>query len=83
MSMTEEELEKTGILKVMLNKADSDDESTLLEKIELFEERLDYLNIEEDKKDKLRDLISKIKEEDDEKVQGFLFKELEKMVEDE
>ncbi len=83
MSMTEEELEKTGILKVMLNKADSDDESTLLEKIELFEERLDYLNIEEDKKDKLRELISKIKEEDDEQVQSFLFKELEKIVEDE
>lgn len=83
MSMTEEELEKTGILKVMLNKADSDDESTLLEKIELFEERLDYLNIEDEKKDKLRELISKIKEEDDEQVQSFLFKELEKIVEDE
>jgi len=83
MSMTEEELEKTGILKVMLNKADSDDESTLLEKIELFEERLDYLNIEDEKKNKLRELISKIKEEDDEQVQSFLFKELEKIVEDE
>ena len=83
MSMTEEELEKTGILKVMLNKADSDDESTLLEKIELFEERLEYLNIEDEKKDKLRELISKIKEEDDEQVQSFLFKELEKIVEDE
>ena len=83
MSMTEEELEKTGILKIMLNKADSDDESTLLEKIELFEERLDYLNIEEEKKNKLRELISKIKEEDDEQVQSFLFKELEKIVEDE
>lgn len=83
MSMTEEELEKTGILKIMLNKADSDDESTLLEKIELFEERLDYLNIEDEKKNKLRELISKIKEEDDEQVQSFLFKELEKIVEDE
>ncbi len=83
MSMTEEELEKTGILKVMLNKADSDDESTLLEKIELFEERLEYLNIEDEKKNKLRELISKIKEEDDEQVQSFLFKELEKIVEDE
>ncbi|MBR4177724.1 MAG: hypothetical protein IKH54_06305 [Bacilli bacterium] len=83
MSMSEEELEKTGILKVMLNKADSDEESTLLEKIEMFEERLDYLNVEEEKKEKLKDLISKIKEEEDEKVQGFLFKELEKMVEDE
>lgn len=83
MSMSEEEIEKTGILKLMLNKADSDEESTLLEKIEMFEERLDYLNVEEEKKEKLKDLISKIKEEEDEKVQGFLFKELEKMVEDE
>lgn len=83
MSMSEEELEKTGILKIMLNKADSLDESTLLEKIEMLEDRLDYLNIEEDKKEKLKDLISKIKEEDDEKVQAFLYKELEKIVEDE
>lgn len=83
MSMSEEQLQKTGILKMMLDKADHEDETSLLERIDIFEERIDYLNIEEDKKVKLRELISKIKEEDDEKVQEFLFKQLIKIVEDE
>ena len=82
MSMTEEELQKTGILKMMLDKADHEDESSLLEKIELFEEKVDYLNISEEKKDKLKELIEKIKEESDENVQEFLFNELTKTLED-
>lgn len=83
MSMSEEQLQKTGILKMMLNKADHVDETTLLERIDIFEDRLDYLNIEEDKKEKLRDLVKQIKTEEDEKVQEFLFKQLLKTVEDE
>lgn len=83
MSMSEEQLQKTGILKMMLNKADHVDETTLLERIDIFEDRLDYLNIEEDKKEKLRDLVKQIKTEEDEKVQEFLFKQLLKIVEDE
>lgn len=82
MSMTEEELQKTGILKMMLDKADHEDESSLLEKIELFEEKVDYLNISEEKKNKLKELIEKIKEESDENVQDFLFNELTKTLED-
>ncbi len=83
MSMSEEQLNKTGILKIMLDKADSEDEETLLEKIEMFEEKLDYINIDENKKNKIKELIVKIKEEETEKVQEFLFKEVVKMIEEE
>lgn len=83
MSMSEEQLQKTGILKMMLDRADHVDETTLLERIDIFEDRLDYLNIEEEKKEKLRDLVGQIKVEEDEKVQEFLFKQLIKTLEDE
>ena len=82
MSMSEEQLQKTGILKMMLDKADHVDETTLLERIDIFEDRLDYLNIEEERKEKLRDLVRQIKIEEDEKVQEFLFKQLIKTIED-
>ncbi|MDO4996117.1 MAG: hypothetical protein Q4E69_02970 [Bacilli bacterium] len=82
MSMSEEQLQKTGILKMMLDKADHVDETTLLERIDIFEDRLDYLNIEEERKEKLRDLVRQIKVEEDEKVQEFLFKQLIKTIED-
>lgn len=82
MSMSEEQLQKTGILKMMLDKADHEDESTLLERIELFEEKVDYINIDEDRKNKLKELIEKIKLEEDENVQEFLFKELVKTLEE-
>ena len=82
MSMSEEQLQKTGILKKMLDSADYEDDSSLLEKMEIFEDKLDYLNIEEVKKKKLKDLVDKIKEEQDEKVQEFLFKELVKEVQE-
>lgn len=82
MSMSEEQLEKTGILRIMLDKADRVEESTLLERIELFEDKIEYLNIEEEKKNKLIELVEKIKLESDEKVQEFLFKELIKIIED-
>jgi len=82
MSMSEEQLEKTGILRIMLDKADRVEESTLLERIELFEDKIEYLNIEEEKKNKLIELVEKIKLESDEKVQEFLFKELIRIIED-
>lgn len=83
MSMSEEQLQKTGILKMMLDRADHVDETTLLERIDIFEDRLDYLNIDEDRKEKIRDLVKQIKVEEDEKVQEFLFKQLIKTIEDE
>lgn len=76
--MSEEELEKTGILKDMLTKED-DEEMTINEMIEEFLEQLDYLDIEQNKKNKLKSLAKQIQEEKDEKAKEFLFNQLKKM----
>ena len=76
--MSEEELEKTGILKDMLTKED-DEEMTINEMIEEFLEQLDYLEIDEKKKQKLKSLAKQIQEEKDEKAKEFLFNELKKI----
>lgn len=78
MSMSGEELEKTGLLKKMLEKAEND-EMTIGEEIEEFEERIDYINIDSDKKEKLKELCDEIKKEEDEKTKEFLFKQLVKL----
>ena len=76
--MSEEELEKTGILKDMLEKED-EEEMTINEMIEEFLEQLDYLEIDEKKKQKLKSLAKQIQEEKDEKAKEFLFNELKKI----
>ena len=76
--MSEEELEKTGILKDMLTKED-DEEMTINEMIEEFLEQLDYLDMDEKKKLKLKSLAKQIQEEQDEKAKEFLFNELKKI----
>lgn len=76
--MSEEELEKTGILKDMLTKED-DEEMTINEMIEEFLEQLDYLEMDEKKKQKLKSLAKKIQEEQNEKAKEFLFDELKKI----
>ena len=75
--MSEEELEKTGILKTMLNKVD-EDEMTINEMIEEFLEQVDYLDIADAKKIKLKKLAQEILKEKEETVKEFLFKELRK-----
>lgn len=75
--MSEEELEKTGILKTMLNKVD-EDEMTINEMIEEFLEQVDYLDITDAKKIKLKKLAQEILKEKEETVKEFLFKELRK-----
>lgn len=82
MSMSEEQLQKTGILHMMLAK-DEEEEFTLRERIEFFEDKLDYINIDNKKKNNLKELADKIKSEDDEKVQEFLFKQLVKLLDEE
>ena len=82
MSMSEEQLQKTGILHMMLAK-DEEEELTLRERIDFFEDKLDYINIDTKKKNKLKELADKIKSEDDEKVQEFLFKQLVKILDEE
>ena len=76
--MSEEELEKTGILKDMLEKED-DEDMTINEMIEECLEQLDYLDIDKTKKQKLKSLAKQIQEEKDEKAKEFLFNELKKI----
>ena len=76
--MSEEELEKTGILRDIISKED-EEEMTINEMIEEFLEQLDYLDIEQNKKNKLKSLAKQIQEEKDEKAKEFLFNQLKKM----
>ena len=76
--MSEEQLEKTGILKEIISKED-EEEMTINEMIEEFLEQLDYLEIDEKKKQKLKSLAKQIQEEKDEKAKEFLFNELKKI----
>lgn len=76
--MSEEELEKTGILRDIISKED-DEEMTINEMIEEFLEQLDYLDIEQNKKNKLKSLAKQIQEEKDEKAKEFLFNQLKKI----
>ncbi len=76
--MSEEELEKTGILKDLLSKED-EEEMTINEMIEEFLEQLDYLDIDAKKKLKLKSLAKQIQEEQDEQAKEFLFNELKKI----
>ena len=78
--MTSEELERTGVLKAILDKDIENEETTIGERIEEFEDKLEYIDIDEEKKEKYRDLISKIKEEKEDSVKEYLFKELIKML---
>lgn len=78
--MTSEELEKTGVLKVILDKDIENDDTTIGERIEEFEDKLEYIDIAEDKKVKYRELISKIKEESEDSVKEYLFNQLLKML---
>lgn len=76
--MSEEDLEKTGILKEMLSKED-EDEMTINEMIEEFLEEVDYLEIDDKKKKKLKTLALQIQEEKNEQAKEFLFNELKKI----
>ena len=76
--MSEEELERTGILRDIISKED-EEEMTINEMIEEFLEQLDYLEIDEKKKQKLKSLAKQIQEEKDEKAKEFLFNELKKI----
>ena len=74
-----EELEQTQMLRTMIIESD-EEEPSILEEIEEFEEKIDYLDINEEKKIKLRNLCNEIKKEDDENVREYLFKLLQKEV---
>ena len=78
--MTSEELERTGVLKAILDKDIENEDTTIGERIEEFEDKLEYIDIAEDRKEKYRELFSKIKEEKEDSVKEYLFNELIKML---
>ncbi len=82
MSMTNEELQRTGVLKTILDKDNNfdDDEMTIGERIEELEERIEYLDIEDERKDKIRNLINEIKNDDVETSKEFKFNHLMKLI---
>jgi len=77
---TAEELEQTQMLKTMIIEKESDDDSSILEQIEEYEEKIDYLDIPVEKQKKLKELCNEIKKEKDEKVKEYLFKLLQKEI---
>lgn len=78
--MTNEELERTGVLKAILDKDIENEDTTIGERIEEFEDKLEYIDIADDIKEKYKELISKIKEEKEDSVKEYLFNELIKML---
>ena len=76
--MSEEEIEKTGILKDLLNKED-EEEMTINEMIEEFLDQLDYVEMDMQKKEKLKSLAKEIQTEKNDQTKQFLFKELKKI----
>ena len=78
--MTSEELERTGVLKAILDKDIENDDTTIGERIEEFEDKLEYIDIADDRKEKYKELIAKIKEEKEDSVKEYLFNELIKML---
>lgn len=79
--MDREEQERTIKMKTMIIEKYNDDEDlTITEVIEEFEDKIDYLDIDEKKKDKLRELCTEIKKEENEETQKYLFSLLQKEV---
>ena len=76
--MDEEKLERTGILQAISKYEDED--SDILEIVEEYEDRIDYLDISKDKKKKLTEMCEEIKKETDENVREYLFNLLQKEI---
>ena len=70
--MTEEEKDRTNMMKTMMIEHE-EDELSIIESIEEFEDKIEYLDMDDKKKEKLKDLCQKIKEESDESAQISLF----------
>lgn len=79
MNLNEEELERTNMIKTMIIEPNNDiEDDSILEEIEVFEDKIDYLDIEDTQKDKLKKLCEEIKKETDENARNYLFKLLQK-----
>lgn len=75
--MSEEELEETGILKRAIRNLE-EEEMTIDEMIEEFLEKVDYLDMDIKKKERLKESSIEIQKEKDPKVKEYLFKILKK-----
>ena len=78
--MREEDKERTNMMKTMIIEQEEKDYMTPVERIEEFEDRIDYLDISVSKKKKLKKLCQDIKAEEDEKAQEYLFNLLRKEI---
>ena len=80
--MNEKDLERTKMMKTMIVEESyaDDDELSILESIEAFEDKIDYLDIPEEKKTKLQELCTEIKKEENDKTREYLFKLLQKEI---
>jgi len=76
--MDKEELEQTRKMSTMM--IELDEEDSILDSINQFEEKLEYMDIPEDKKEKIKQMCKEIKEEDNENTREYLFKLLQKEV---
>ena len=76
--MDKEELEQTRKMSTMM--IELDEEDSILDSIDQFEEKLEYMDIPEDKKEKLKEMCKEIKEEDNENTREYLLKLLQKEV---
>jgi len=77
--MDEEKLERTGILQAISKYEDED--SDILEIVEEYEDRIDYLDLDEDETKEIVNLCEKIKECEDEEKREALYYELREKVE--
>lgn len=65
-----EEIEKTNLLKTLFIETE---EISIVEKIEEFEDKIDYLDIPDKEKEDIKMLCDKIKQEEDENTRAYLF----------
>lgn len=72
-----EDEETTKLMHTMMIDQDNEEED-IIENIEEFEDRLDYLDIDSEKKKEMRHLCQEIKKEEDEKTRSYLFDLLQK-----
>ena len=81
MSMTSEELERTGVLKVMLDKDNChDEEITIGERIDELEDRFEYIDIDDSKKEEIIKLLRDVKKEENDSTKEFLYNEILKLI---
>lgn len=65
-----EEIEKTNLIKTLFIETE---EVSIVEKIEEFEDKIDYLDIPDKEKEDIKTLCNKIKQENDENTRAYLF----------